>query len=103
MTQMTKLTVAPECACVIGDPCLTQGCCYFGGLVPDNVRSDLLAPRSVPIAWVLWRWWHDGSSDPEVLRVYTDKARADEDFELFRDVLDVGRKYALTEAPWFGP
>jgi hypothetical protein len=70
-------------------------------MIADGQPQGATTPRPEPVAWVLWRCWHDGSGDPEVLRVYTDKARADEDFALFGDV-SAGRKYQLTEVPWFG-
>lgn len=33
--------VAPECPCEIGSTCRHRPCCYYGGTVPENVRSVL--------------------------------------------------------------
>lgn len=63
-----------------------------------------ITPRREPVAWVLWRGWiMDGSGSAEIMRVYTDQARADEDFALFKDVCDMGWKYHLTGVPRFWP
>lgn len=40
--------VAPECDCEIGAVCPHWACCYADEAVPDNVRSELVAPATKP-------------------------------------------------------
>jgi hypothetical protein len=40
--------VAPECSCYIASICQHRPCCYYGEVVPENVRSVLVPPPSRP-------------------------------------------------------
>ncbi len=56
-------------------------------------------PDNPPMIYVLWWRWHDGSGGG-VLRAYTDKARAEADFAMLREMGD-GRDFHLAEVPHY--
>jgi hypothetical protein len=42
--------VSPECSCEIGSTCQHRPCCYYGEMVPENVRSVLVPSDTVRLA-----------------------------------------------------